>query len=751
MCFLLFFLLNLTFPFSPKVDYSKVILSSEGEVLGAYLNQEDKWRMYTPLEEVSVEFQKAILFKEDKYFYYHIGVNPIAVARAFTNNMLSGRTTSGASTITMQVARMLDPKPRTYLNKIIEILRSIQLEWQYSKDEILEMYINLVPYGGNIEGIKAASVLFFGTPPDKLSLAQATVLCIVPNKPTSWALGRSQTALEEARNRWLGIFQENNLFKTKDIQDATVEPLIAYRRNVPKLAPHFCGRIRHMSDTPNIKTNISLKVQDKLNRIAKNYTRRLTYLGIHNASVLVIENSNRNIVGYLGSSNFDDNRHGGQVDGVRALRSPGSTLKPLVYGLAIDKGLATPKSITLDVRKHFDNYTPENFDRKFHGRITVEEALSKSLNIPAVDFLNQIGVEELIASLKKAGFNSIAQQEYKLGLSLALGGCGVKLEELVGLYSTFANLGSYQPLNFLVSDSNKQSLSIPVLSSSSSYMIGDILQQLQRPDLPQEYLNAKNLPTIAWKTGTSYGRKDAWSIGFNKKYTIGVWVGNFDGTGIRELTGSNIATPLLFNIFNTIDYNSSDGWFKMPETLEERLVCSETGKLPEKACEHLISDFFIPKISDTERCKHQSIHFVNTEEQISYCSFCLPDNGYKKKMYPNHSPELLSYFEEQGLPYEKIPEHNPHCKAITGIIAPSIVSPLNNREYLFDEESRELMLQCHTANNVKQVYWYINDRFLQKASPSEKIFFTPPKGKIKISCSDDKGQNTDIFIHVRSI
>ncbi|MEH0158542.1 penicillin-binding protein 1C [Limibacter armeniacum] len=739
-------LLHFIFPFQPKIPYSQVILSDQGDVIDAFLSKDDKWRMRVELNEVSETLQKAIVHKEDKYFYYHLGINPFAISRAFIKNILTGHTTSGASTITMQVARLLDPKPRTYVNKLVEAFRALQLELQFSKDEILELYLNLVPYGGNIEGVKAASMLYLGKQPDQLSLSQATVLSIIPNRPTSLALGKDNTAIVRARNKWLKIFQQDDLFENTLIEDAYTEPLIAYRRSLKRIIPHLGTRLRYQIHTDRILTHIDTELQQRASHLTAQYISRQQQYGIYNASVIIVENATRNVVAYVGSPDFYSDRHSGQVDGIQAVRSPGSTLKPLVYGLAFDMGVLTPNRIMLDVPSVFGTYIPQNFDEKFHGKLTVTDALAKSLNIPAVQALDKIGVNNLIASLKRAGFNNIAKQEYKLGLSLALGGCGVSLEELAGLYCSMANKGLYAPLRYTQLDTVSSTAS--VLSDAASYMISDILQEPDRPDLPNAYLNSVNLPKVAWKTGTSYGRKDAWSIGFNKKYTIGVWVGNFDGTGSRELTGAHVATPLLFRLFNTIDYNSEKGWFQMPDNLEERLVCSETGRVPERTCQHLINDFYIPQVSDNIKCTHQRYVFVSDDSSISYCSQCLPSAGYKKLLYPNINPALVTYFEEKDIPYKRIPMHNPACKAIVKDNPPKITSPLENREYLIGDEATELLLSCQAANDVDWVYWYINDQFYKKSPSEENVFFNPPKGKVKISCSDDKGRNHNIFITV---
>ncbi len=325
----------------------------------------------------------------------------------------------------------------------------------------------------------------------------------------------------------------------------------------------------------------------------------------------------------------------------------------------------------------------------------------------------------------------------------------MKLEELTGLFSAFANEGRYTPLKYIREDTVRQSATL--ISPSAAYMISEILSQVNRPELPsfiQE--NAVHIPRIAWKTGTSYGRRDAWSIGYNKNYTIGVWIGNFSGEGIPELSGAEMATPLLFELFNTLDYNARNDWFVQPEALDFRLVCTESGKVPAPDCEHTVIDYFLPGISSITTCDHEKFVDVSPDEKISYCTSCRPPTGYKTLRYPNIEPDLMSFYLSEHIAFRKIPDHNPECSRIFTGHPPRITSLADNKEYLVEKGSgNELQLGCTVANDVSTVFWYLNDRFYKSAKADEKIFFSPESGAIKISCSDDKGRNSDIHITVR--
>lgn len=773
--FIVFFLLNWLFPLKVNIEYSQIITSSKGKVLHAFLTSDEKWRMKTELNEIIPELKKAIIYKEDKYFYYHFGINPVSIIRAFYNNTIQNKKTSGASTITMQVARLLDPKERTYSNKLIEVFRALQLELYYSKNEILQLYLNLVPYGGNIEAVKSASLLYFQCNPNHLSLAQIVTLSIIPNRPNTFVIGKNNDIIAKERNRWLKKFKKNNIFPPDMINDALNEPLEAHRHEIPRSVPHFGYLIRtKYPGKAIIKTYLDENIQNNIQQITNNYIQRLKYLNIHNAAVIVIKNNilpdsyskgnsksdqwdpglesdshelvfQPGVVAYLGSSDFFDSENAGQVDGIKAVRSPGSTLKPFVYALAIEKGIITPKNTITDVPVNYGGYSPENFNKKFNGKITIEKALSYSLNVPAVKILNKVGVPAFIDIFTKANFRQISKDRNKLGLSVILGGCGVTLEELVTLYAAMANQGLYSELKWIKSTAVNEK--IQLISNTSAYIITEILTTLTRPDLPNNYQSSYHVPKIAWKTGTSYGRRDAWSIGFNKNFTIGVWIGNFSGEGVYELTGAQIATPLLFKIFNTIDYNSQAEWFFPPEEIKFRLVCEESGLIPDTFCQNQIVDYFNPTVSSNKKCEHLKQIWVSAKEEFSYCTRCLPEYGYKKKFYPNLPSELIAYYETENIAYIKIPEHNKNCTRVFKQHAPKITSPVDGKEYIVDDQT-ELMLTCQADNEVSEVYWYINDKYYKVADVGEKVFFVPESGAIKISCSDDKGRNSDIWIRI---
>jgi penicillin-binding protein 1C len=746
---LFFFLLNWIFPVPDEIEYSTVITDNKGEVVHAFLTKDQQWRMKTELDEISPLLRKTIVEKEDKYFYHHPGVNVIAMGRAFFKNLFRMKRTSGASTITMQVARALEPKRRTYLNKCIEMFRALQLELKYSKDEILQMYLNLVPYGSNIEGVKSASILYFKKNPDHLSLAEITALSIIPNRPSSLVIGKNNDLIVKERNNWLKKFAAEKVFTEKEIRDALEEPLTATRGIVPKYIPHLSYRLKKQGGDI-IKTNIEMNTQVKLEKLVEDYSRTLSLKNIRNAAVIVLDNTTHKVIAYIGSSNFKDTTDDGQVNGAAAIRQPGSTLKPLLYGLCIDEGLLTPKMMITDVAVNYQGYAPENYDRKFNGYTSMEYALEHSLNIPAVKSLRALGKDKLVQKLAECDFQQIKKDQKKLGLSLILGGCGATLEELTGLYSSFANEGIYVNPSYTQNDTLHKK--VKVLSAAANFMINETLSKVNRPDFPLNWQSTERMPKIAWKTGTSYGRRDAWSIGYNKHYTVGIWIGNFSAQGVPELSGANVATPLLFKIFNTIDYDSDQEWFTQPKDCDIRQVCSETGLVPNDYCTNIVTDYFIPLISPAKKCDNMQEVMVSADEKISYCQSCAPLNGYKKKLYKVVSADMQSWMEENKVAYASIPPHNPNCEKIFKEGAPFITSPANGSEYLISKKHREpLQLVCRTANDVSKVYWYINNKFYKTSDAKTKQFFMPDEGTVKISCTDDKGRNRDIWIKVKYV
>ncbi len=743
--FLLLLAADLIFPPDGRMDYSTVVLDRDGKILSAYLNRDEIWRIKVRKNEVSPAFLKAIVQKEDKYFYYHPGVNLISLVKAAVKNIRAGKRISGASTITMQVVRMLHPQNRTYLAKVSEMLRAVQLEWHHSKDEILEMYLNLIPFGSNIEGIKTASLLYLQKHPSRLSPAEATLLSIIPNHPKLVKPSADHEQLKNYYTRWLDFYARKGIFPEKEIQIARNEQVVLRRRPLPRLAPHLCNRLQAENPLPYIRSTIRLSIQQSVQSSLTSHLQKLKPLGLQNGMAMVVDNQTMEVIAYCGSAGFEEKADGGQVDGIQAVRSPGSTLKPFLYGLALQGGLLSARTILYDIPSDFDGYTPKNFTDTYQGQITARDALQLSLNIPAVSLLQQYGLKNYIEALKKAGFSSIRSKEDELGLSLILGGCGVKMEELTRLYAALASYGNLRDLVF--HRGQTQGNTTMLMDSSAAYIVSNILSGIQRPDFPNHFEFTYKLPRIAWKTGTSYGKKDAWAIGYNSRYTIAVWLGNFKGNGVPRLSGAEVATPLLFSIFNQTDHKSA--WYKMPESLVFREVCPVSGLPRNSFCEKGHYDEFPGNAHYKKKCNHVQTVWTNREKTFSYCNTCLKKSDAIAGQFTFYPPRYLEFLQRNGLPYDRIPPHNPGCHSqITGQPL-QISSPRQGGQY-FVNDKEEIELRAYSTGKEENLIWYHNNRLLGTYPVSESLFIKPDIGKNTVSCTDMSGRTVSVTFDVKA-
>jgi penicillin-binding protein 1C len=763
--FVLGLILDFCFPFKVKEDYSTVILDRDNRILSAYLNNDQKWRFRCSQLEVSPFFIKAIIEKEDKYFYFHPGVNPIAIIRATFSNLKKQKRVSGASTITMQVVRLVNPSKRTYFNKFIETFRAIQLEIHYSKNEILSLYLNHIPLGSNIEGIKAASYIYLDKHPSKLSLAEAMILCLIPNKP-SLLQANKKTELEEFKKKWLSYFEQNMVFEKSEVIFAKNEVVTLTRKTLNKIAPHFCQRLKNNSpESPYISSTLNTNLQLQVETQIVNHLDRLKPIGVQNAMAIVIDNRTMQVLVYCGSGNYKNKNDGGQVDGIKAVRSPGSALKPYLYAMAMEKGLVNPKALLYDIPSDFGGFKPVNFDNVFTGQVSMRDALQQSLNIPAVKMLENYGLTEFILDLKKAKFKSIKDNEEKLGLSTILGGCGVTMEEMVKLYASFANGGQYQELcfqkknleNSIFKNENifgqffkNNTEQYQLIDETSAYIISDILSGLQRPDFPNNFDFTFKLPKIAWKTGTSFGKRDAWALGYNPNFTVGVWLGNFLGESIPQLSGASVATPLLFQIFNTVE--TSKKWFKKPENIIYKEVCAVSGLPKNTFCKTTQIDNFIGGVFYKNKCQHLKNVWVNANESLSYCSKCMDRTNAIQKQYINFPVEYTEFLSSNGMAYEKIPTHNPECNHIVKSQQLSIISPkTGSLFYIENHNSQEILLKANASFNTKWLFWFHNNQLLGKYNASESVFIKPRLGQNKITCTDEFGKSVHVVFEAKAM
>ncbi|MBN1398011.1 MAG: penicillin-binding protein 1C [Bacteroidetes bacterium] len=746
---ILIYLSAILIPLPQPKPCSLVVKDRKGEFLSAYLARDGVWRIKTRAHEIPSRLKDILILKEDKYFFYHPGVNPIAVMRALVQNISAGKTVSGASTITMQVARLLEPKTRTIVNKCIEMFRAIQLEIRYSKMEILEMYLSTIPLGGNIEGLESAAMLYYQTPLERLNIAHLFDLIIIPNNPNHFRPDKHPERLYLERIKQSDKYIKKGILTKEDSITIFQTPAETKRNQLPQQAQHFCLRLKSQSClSSDVISTLDWQVQQQVEKLLVNHLRPWKQRGVHNGAILVIENASRDILAYVGSDDFSDSLAQGQVDAVRAVRSPGSTLKPFLCAMLMDKGLLTPKTRLLDLPYDIDGYSAENYDGAFSGYVFTDEALMRSLNVPFIRLLKNAGVQQFTSVLSTAGFQSLQNQQ-QLGLSMIVGGCGVTLEELTAAFAVFPNNGSYAPLQYILRDIKPPEFQ--VFSASSSFMVTEILSGLDRPDLPNNFESALNLPRVAFKTGTSYGRRDAWTIGYSSEFTVGVWIGNVTNAGNPELAGRKAATPLLIEVFNSITRNPNKSILPMPDDINTRDVCIESGKLPNQHCKHLIEDYY--SISSTLQyyCDIDKEYFVSADGKFQYCSSCLPQSNYRTVVYQDYPPELITFWKQIGKHLNTPPKHNPSCDRFFSGDGPHILNPSKGTTYFISYRNQKIPFQASSGVDVCDHIWYIDRKFFGKKKSGEKFFLELEPGNHNASCADEKGRISTINFYVTSL
>jgi penicillin-binding protein 1C len=562
-------------PLGRLSSVSTIVLDRNDRVLRAYTTAEGAWRLPAELSELDPKFLRFLLAYEDQRFRSHPGIDVLAVGRAAWQAVTHGRIVSGASTLTMQLARLMEPSPRTLVAKIAEMGRAVQIEARMSKDEILAAYLTFAPYGGNLEGVRAASLAYFGREPTRLTDAEAALLVALPQSPETVRPDRFPQVAEEARDKVLRLMTDRGLLDERALAAALAEPVPQARKAFPLSAPHLADRLTRQQPAARIiQTSINDDLQRALLEIVRRYQSHLEPSAT--IAILAVENQGRKVRAYIGSSDFFANRRFGQNDMVTAIRSPGSALKPFIYAMAFDELAAHPETMMPDVALRFGDYAPKNFDGHFRGQISAREALQASLNIPAVALLDRVGPLRFVQRLSESGVPLAFPSEAKMpGLPVALGGVGISLEGLVSLYADLADQGNAMPLSFTESSADASPLE-PLMSARSAYYLTQILLDTPPPPSFLAAGNRRNAQPIAYKTGTSFGFRDAWAIGYTRDYTIGVWVGRPDGTFSAGRMGRDHAAPILFEAFGLLPQGPS----ALPEKVPADAIIADNANLP---------------------------------------------------------------------------------------------------------------------------------------------------------------------------
>ena len=711
--------------------YSVSVLDNNGKIMGVYLNKDEQWHLKSA-DEIPEKLKTAVMFFEDKNFYSHNGVDFFAVIRALKDNIFEGRRT-GASTITMQAVKMAQPKERSYFNKYLEIVHAFKLEKYYKKDEILKMYLNNAPYGGNIVGYKTASYMYFRKSPKELTWSEAALLAVLPNSPGLMNVEKNREKLIEKRNFLLKKLYEKNFINERQYRISLKEPVPDKRYSFPALAPHLVRRlVNENKDKKIIKSTIDSEIQKKTEKAVKDYSEFLKLSGINNTAVLIINNKNYEVTAYAGSQDFYDFKNNGQVDGITAKRSPGSLLKPFLYAKVIDEGIAAPQSKILDVPLYFSNFSPQNANKKYYGMVEMRDALIKSLNIPFVELLKDYGEDKFFYFLKDI-LNFEDKNPERYGLSLILGTKEFTMEEIGILYSGLANYGNFKNLKY-TEESTEEGRQL--LTKGASYLTLTTMRELERPGM-EKFYREKN--PVSWKTGTSHGRRDGWAAGVTPEWTVVVWTGNFTGEGNPNLTGVYTGGNLLFNILKFLPKTEKE--FVMPNDLEKIKVDSETGyrlkyDIPYK-------EIFYPK--DAKPLKVSPYYkkiFVNKngEETDSRDeSF----NEREEKYILVYPLEIVNYFVRENLDVSNIFSEKTAEKTI------KFIYPKNNLKIIvpkdFDGE-KSLIVKIANIKN-QELYWYVNKEYAGKSREKERSF-NFKKGKYEIAVVSESGETAKINFQV---
>lgn len=718
-------------------SFSKAVFDEHSRLLRLGLSADDKFRLFVPLKNISQELIDATLLQEDRYFYWHPGINPIALVKAVWNTYIIHSRPMGASTITMQVARLrfgiYSKKP---LGKLEQVLRALQLEQHYSKKEILEAYLNLAPYGGNIEGVGAASLIYFHQPVEHITLPQAITLTVIPQNPSQRTPDNKQ--LLSIRNklfsRWLTIFP-------KDIskKDWFNLPMALYRINqLPFKAPHFVNSVlKQAVQSGTLQSSLDLQLQGIIERVTRNYLVKKKGLGVENAAVLLLDSRDMRVKSLLGSADYFNRSISGQINGAEIKRSPGSTLKPFIYGLALDQGLIHPHTILNDVPSSFNGYNPENFDYDFMGPISATEALVLSRNIPALYLANQLK-PSLYHLLTRTHVSHLKSESY-YGLSLNLGGAELTLRELVGLYAMLANEGVWYPVHFL--SNQPKSTGLRLLSAEASFLVLDMLQQTAPPDW---IYKTKNSSAVAWKTGTSSGYRDAWSIGVFGPYVLGVWIGNFDNKANPAFVGKNIAAPLFFDLIEAIQYQS--GFMpptnKDPEqmNLKKIEVCQASGMLSSAFCPKKEWTWFIPGKSPIKKDTVFREIAINSKTGLRTCHI---DEQTRFEVFEFWPSDVLSVFHKAGIQRRIPPFFEKGCEWTNTIgSSPHISSPQSGVSYIVRANTRthnKIPLTAITDSGVAFLYWFVDGIFLAKVAANKPYLWDAKPGTFTIRVVDERG------------
>jgi len=725
------------------------------------LSPDEQWRLPITMHDVDPRYVRALLRLEDKRFYEHPGIDPIAVARAAATDLAAGHVVSGASTITMQLVRLLEPRPRTLRSKAIEAAGAVQLELRLSKAQILAAYLTHVPYGRNLEGIEAASWAYFGHSAAHLDAAEIATLLAVPQNPNARYpcpdnAARLKAARDDIADRLLaeGAMPEGDAAapRTPEAVLAQVKaaPVPTALRPLPREIPHAAAWLRRTHRDLVLDTTLDRGVQQRAEAVLGGYRKELELEGVHNAAVVVVDHDTAEIRALIGSFDFWDGTHGGQIAAFDVPRSPGSTLKPLIYARAVDRGMILPEQLRPDIPVHYGSYAPDNYDGTFDGLIRMKDALSRSRNVPFVNLLGEVGVEPFLGDLRQMGVRSLVPMPGYYGLSAAVGGIELTPLELAGLYTTLADNGVYRSLTAVPRSGPPRSRRI--FDEGATWLTRRALRLKDRPDFPARRYLSSTPRRIFWKTGTSFGNKDAWAIGSGRRFTVVVWLGNVDQTPSSFLVGSRAAGPVLFDLLEALDDGAKGAQEPPTGDLVKVRVCALSGYLPTAACPHTTEVYALREHVPTQHCPYHVGIQVDTKTGQAVTPACRGSRETRFERFVLWPSAVRRWLDDRQRWQPSPPPWAPGC-APAADEPPKILSPDSSEVFVLlpgvPPDQQEIPLEASSTRADARVHWYVDGTWLGDADADQRLWWTPSPGVHDLVAMDERGKTRTVRVEVR--
>ncbi len=723
-----------------------------------FLSEDDKWRLPVQLDRIDPNYLKALIRYEDKRFYRHNGLDLLAIARAFITNIRKGRITSGASTLTMQLIRIINPRKRTYGSKLIEAFYSYQLEMRFTKDELLNMYLQFLPYGKNIEGIESACWAFFGHNASALSPFETAFLLAIPQNPNLYfPCEENYQNIRNAVNNVASVLLSHSVFSTKDyievINTAVPVTFNPYPRNIEHCAWWVKQqKLGNQNNPYRFTTTIRKDIQKITENIMTSYKDSLAFKGLNNGAAVVINNHTSEITALVGNFDFRDSENSGQIIGFDIPRSTGSTLKPFIYSLALDKGIIMPSQLVIDVPLRFGSYEPHNFQDEYFGLVPAQKALELSLNMPFLSLLREVSMDDFMSFMKSGGITSLIEKQGYYGLSIAIGGLELKLLELTNLYTIFRREGYYHP--YIIGKDQPQTAYFSLISPGSAWLTMDALRQRERPGF-EDFTDIVEIPPeIMWKTGTSQSHKDAWCIGSNENYTAGVWLGNFNSKSSPALEGARNAGPVLFDILTALSNRAfrNVSVEKIPEEIIDVEVCAYSGYLPNEACPETKKTKMIRTNIPTEKCPYHETFFIDRETGYHLPPLARQGREYDEKVYLLLPPSVRRWINDKNIVAREPPQTLPEYSYIQFSGPPRIIVPEKDTTYFLipsvRADQQEIPLEAEAPNKEEELQWFLDRKFLQKSKPSERLWLYPEPGEHLVRVVKNDGKYDEVKISI---